>query len=221
MFSLALALTFIACAPDLSTDRAVAEVKEVPPAAPSEAAPPVAPPVVAGELPVPPLASPTVLKVDPAKSSLGAIGAKITAQHPLEFHKYAGNVGLTGDTVDAISFAADVATLTSDNEKLTEHLKGEDFLWAEKYPNAMFVSTEIKPEAKDAFTHSVSGDLTIRGKTLRVTFPATLAVTPAEVTANTEFVVDRKNFDVVYPGKADDLVQDNVVLKIKFVAPRT
>jgi polyisoprenoid-binding protein YceI len=219
MFPIVAALTFLACAPDLSEGRPVATVEEVKPAAPTEAPAP-APAAVAGELPVPALTAPTVLEVDTSKSKLGALGAKISATHPLEFHDYAGSVGLDGDTVNGIAFAAAIGTLTSDNEKLTEHLKGEDFLWAEKHPHATFVSTEIKPEAKDKFTHSVTGDLTIRGKTLRVTFPATIAVSPSDVKANTEFVVDRKAFDVVYPGKADDLVQDNVVLKIDFVAPR-
>ena len=220
MLPLVAALTFLACAPDLSEGRPVAEVKEVPPAAPVEAPAPAAAPVAAGELPVPALTAPTVLKVDPAKSSLGALGAKITATHPIDFKNFAGNVGVDGEKVTGISFATDIATLQSDNEKLTEHLKGEDFLWAEKFPHATFVSTEVKEGGSDGFSHTVSGDLTIRGKTLRVTFPANIKVNPTDVTADTEFVVDRKNFDVVYPGKADDLVQDNVVLKIKFVAPK-
>ena len=49
---------------------------------------------------------------------------------------------------------------------------------------------------------------------------AKIEVAADKVSANTEFVINRQDFGVVYPGKADDLVQDNVALKISFVAPR-
>ena len=66
----------------------------------------------------------------------------------------------------------------------------------------------------------VTGDLTIRGKTKRVSFPAKLGVGETEVSATTEFVIDRQDFDVAYPGRPDDLIQDNVLLQVDFVAPR-
>ena len=140
---------------------------------------------------------------------------------------FAALVGVPSFNADAsydiiLPFVLDAgfAGLQGEVAKLTAHLKAEDFLWAEKYPHATFQSTEVKAGGTDGFSHTVTGDLMIRGKTLRVSFPANITVSPTEVGANTEFVVDRKNFDVVYPGKADDLVQDNVVLKVNFVAPR-
>lgn len=213
MFSMSLFL--VACAPDLSKDRPVAETKPVEQPAPVEAPAPAA-----AELAAPALTAPKVLAVDAGKSKLGALGAKITATHPVDFHKFAGQVGIDGENVTGVSFAADIATLESDHPKLTAHLKGEDFLWAEKYPQATFVSKSVTAGGSDGHTHTVTGELTIRGKTASVTFPATINVTPAEVTAKTEFVINRKDFDVVYPGKPDDLVQDNVVLKVDFTAPR-
>ena len=70
-------------------------------------------------------------------------------------------------------------------------------------------------------THTVTGDLVIHGMTKRVTFPATITVGADTVTAKTEFVVDRRDFGVIYAGKADDLVQDNVVLQVDLVAPKS
>ena len=40
------------------------------------------------------------------------------------------------------------------------------------------------------------------------------------IKAATEFSIDRQDFKVSYPGRADDLVQDNVVLTINLVAPK-
>lgn len=173
-----------------------------------------------GGLPVPTLSGAKVLEVSVPASSLGALGAKVTATHPITFHKFAGAVGTDGDQVSGVAFAADIASLESDAPKLTAHLKNEDFLWADRFPHATFISTAIEPGAQDGHTHTVTGNLTIRGKTVQVKFPATLTVAPSEVTAKTEFVINRKDFDVVYPGRQDDLVQDNVVLQISFVAPR-
>jgi polyisoprenoid-binding protein YceI len=206
----------VACAPDPGEGKPKAEVVAVPPAPPSAA--PAAAPAHAG-LTVPAITAAKVLKVDRSKSSLDAVGAKITATHPIKIHTFEGAIGLDGDNVSAVAFAADVASLESDNERLTQHLKKEDFLDVARFPYATFASTEVKPGGEGG-THTVTGDLTIRGKTLRVSFPATLKVGASDVTASTEFVVNRQDFGVTYPGKPDDLVKDNVVLKVAFVAPR-
>lgn len=205
----------VACAPDLSENRSVAEV-EAPPAA----AAPSAPATPIDGLPVPALTAAKVVQVNVAQSSLGGIGAKITATHPLRISKFAGTVGLDADAVTGIAFAADMSTIEADHPKLTAHLKDEDFLSVAQFPHATFVSTEVKAGGADGNTHTVTGDLTIRGQTKRVSFPATITLAPEQVTAKTEFVINRKDFGVQYPGRPDDLVQDNVVLQISFVAPR-
>jgi polyisoprenoid-binding protein YceI len=211
-----IALLLAGCPADVGEGKPKAEVVGAPTTAPPAA--PAAP--AAGPLAVPALSSGTRVAIDPKKSSLGALGAKVTATHPITFHTFDGAVGLDGDQVAAVAFAAEVASLESDAPRLTAHLKKPDFLDAATFPTATFASTEVKAGA-DRGTHTVIGDLTIRGQTRRVSFPATIAVTAAGVTANAEFVIDRHDFGVEYPGKPDDLVQDNVVLKIAFVAPRT
>lgn len=205
-------LLAVACAPDPGEGKPKAEVVAVPPPAAAPAPQPAA-------MTVPSITAPKVLPIDKAKSSLDAVGAKVTATHPIKFHVFDGAIGVDGDNVSAVSFVADVGSLESDSPKLTTHLKKEDFLFVDQFPYATFASTEVKPGAEGG-THTVTGDLTIRGKTLRVSFPATLKVGPQDVSASTEFVVDRQDFAITYKGKADDLVKDNVVLKVAFVAPR-
>ena len=36
--------------------------------------------------------------------------------------------------------------------------------------------------------------------------------------ANIEFSLNRKEFDIMYPGKPDDLIRDDVVLKLTFAS---
>jgi polyisoprenoid-binding protein YceI len=159
--------------------------------------------------------------VDRSKSSVRALGAKVTATHPIDFPDYTASVSLDGEKVAAIAYEVQMATLTSDHPRLTEHLKNEDFFDVPKHPTSSFSSTSIAEGGEgEGVTHTVTGDLTIRGATKRVSFPATLTVDGSSVQAQAEFVIDRQDFAVTYPGQPDNLVQDNVVLTIAFVAPR-
>lgn len=162
----------------------------------------------------------TRLAVDVKQSKVSALGAKITATHPIDFHEWSGAVSLDGDKLTGVEFEVSVASLESDHPRLTDHLKAEDFLHVEKFPKATFKSSAITAASGEGATHSVTGDLTIRGKTKRLTFPATIEIGEDAVRARTEFTINRQDFEVRYPGKPDDLVQDNVVLTINLVAPR-
>lgn len=207
-------LTLAACVEDVGKGRVKADVQDVP-AAPTQAA---------GEAaPAPAKAAGTELKIDQSASKIQALGAKITATHPIDFKDIDGSVTVDGDTVTAVAFTVQMATLESDHPKLTAHLKNEDFFDVEKFPTSTFKSVEITSGSKSEgdWTHTVTGDFTIHGKTKRVSFPAKITVAGDKVEASTEFVLDRKDFDVVYKGKPDDLIQDNVRMTISFSAPRS
>ena len=205
---LALPLLF-ACVGDVGEGKVAAEVADAPPAEET-----------AKKEEAPAKAAGTELAIDTTKSTVKALGAKVTAKHPIDFHKWSGTATVDGKQLTDLKFEIDMASLESDHPKLTGHLKDEDFFWIEKYPTATFDMAELKDGAEgEGNTHTMSGDLTIRGKTKRVTFPAKISAGPKGVSASTEFVIDRKDFDVVYKGKADDLVQDNVVLTINIMAP--
>ncbi len=213
MFAVLLALT--GCVEDVGTDKVAATVTDVPAAdavptevAPTEAAPTEAAPVAG-----------TALAVVKDQSSIRALGAKITATHPIDFKDFEGSVNVDGGKVVGLAFTAQIATLQSDHPKLTEHLITPDFFDAAQFPTATFKSVSITERATgEGMTHTVAGDLTVRGMTKRVTFPATLTVTGDKVEAKTEFVLNRQDFGVTYAGKADDLIQDNVVLTVALVA---
>ena len=60
----------------------------------------------------------------------------------------------------------------------------------------------------------MTGDLTIRGIARQVSFPATVEVAEKTVKAKAEFSVNRQDWEIRYPGQPDDLVRDNVLIKI-------
>jgi polyisoprenoid-binding protein YceI len=76
------------------------------------------------------------------------------------------------DFTDAkISLIADVKSVYTDNSKRDEHLRGTDFFDAEKFPNITFTSTSCKKVGDN--NYKVTGDLTMHGKTNKVTLDAT------------------------------------------------
>jgi polyisoprenoid-binding protein YceI len=210
-----LLLTLSACVEDVGKGKVKADVQDVPaaPAAPETAAAPAAP-----------AAAPAgaALNIDASASSIRALGAKITATHPIDFKDFSGTVTVADDQVVGVDFTVQMAALESDHPKLTAHLKDADFFDVATFPTSTFKAVEIKAgaQAEGDWTHTVVGDFTIHGQTKRITFPAKIEVGADKVSATTEFVIDRKDFGVVYPGRPDDLVQDNVRMNIAFVAPR-
>ena len=203
-------LALVACAEDVAKDKVMAEVA---PAPAPVAAPAAAPAGAAATAPE--------LTIDKSRSKINALGAKVTGQHDIVFPEFDGKVRLDGETPTSLSFTVQVAALQTSPEKLVTHFKSADFFEVEAHPTATFTSSEIKPLAGQGDnTHEVTGDLTLRGVTRRVTFPARITVTPTDVTGHAQFGITRQDFNIVYKGKADDLIQDNVVLTVDLVAPR-
>ena len=149
-------------------------------------------------------------------SSIGFMGSKVTGSHEGGFHSFEGEIRLVdGDpTRSSVSVSIDTTSLWADNEKLTGHLKSPDFFDVATYPTAMFESTEINP---DEDHYQMVGNLTLHGITKKISFPAHITVEGDGTTAEAEFSILRFEFDIKYEGKADDLIRDAVLLKLKLV----
>ena len=105
--------------------------------------------------------------------------------------------------------------MTADDPKLTDHLKTADFFDVAKYPQATFVSTEIKPGGEKGASHTITGNLNLHGATKSITFPATIAVSPDAINVDSTFSINRKDFGINYAGASDNLIRDEVVLKLQ------
>jgi polyisoprenoid-binding protein YceI len=211
---LAAAVILTAC-PNPAKDKPKADVAPAPaPTAPAEPKP-------AAEKPAPPTLSGTKYAFSEAGSSLGWIGAKVTASHEGSFQKFSGTIGLVDNdaTKSGVAVQIDMGSITTaDSPKLLGHLKGPDFFDVEKFPTATFTSTAIKAAGEGAATHKVTGTLDLHGVQKSITFPATITASADAVTVKAEFSINRKDFNIVYPGKPDDLIHDEVVLKLDITA---
>jgi len=162
----------------------------------------------------------TALSITPENSKIEFTGSKVTGKHDGGFKSFKGMIDLVGEKAESSKVAVEIemASVFADAEKLTSHLQTADFFEVEKYPRATFASTKIEPAAGGG--HSVTGDLELRGVKKSVTFPATIVIRPDAVEVKAEFSINRKDFGIVYAGKADDLIRDDVVIRLDLTSPR-
>lgn len=144
------------------------------------------------------------------------VGSKVTGKHEGGFGTFTGNVDLVDGAPEKskVNVDIDAASLTSDTEKLTGHLKSADFFDVAKNPKATFASTEIKKGGEKGASHTVTGNLTIKGITKSVTFPATITVAGDAANVDAEFAINRRDFQLNYAGMPNDLIRDDVVIKL-------
>lgn len=83
-----------------------------------------------------------------------------------------------------INFNVDVKSINTDDAKRDEHLKGDDFFNAEKYPQMKFTSTSFKKVSGNKYV--LEGNLTIRDVTKKVKFDVTYGGTVKDPWGNTK-----------------------------------
>lgn len=144
------------------------------------------------------------------------VGAKVTGKHDGGFKSFRGTINVPDGKIESGSVTVEVDTesVFSDNEKLTGHLKSPDFFDTAKFPKARFTSTSVKPGGDGGATHTVTGNLELHGVTKSITFPAKIELEDDGVSVEAEFGVNRKDFAINYAGQADDLIKDDVLIKL-------
>jgi len=133
------------------------------------------------------------------------------------------NGQLTGGTVEVDMNTIEDKNDGSDNN-LVNHLKDSDFFEVKKFPFSTIAITRVASINDE--NKKVTGNLTIKGITHPVTFPAQMEVKDGIVKANGRLVIDRTLWDVRYKsGKfydnlADETMSDSIEFHIKIVAKK-
>jgi len=112
----------------------------------------------------------------------------------------------------------------TDNAKLKGHLESADFFGVSEFPEARFVITESKPITAGG-THQITGNLTVKGRTETIQFPATVKMEGGKTTMTAQIPVDRTKFHVKFgsPKFFENLVGDRIIsdtfdINLKLVA---
>jgi polyisoprenoid-binding protein YceI len=170
-----------------------------------------------------------VYQVDNQQSKLTWTAKKVTGSHAGAIAVSAGQLDIDKNVLKGGSFTLDTRSITVTditnadmNGKLVGHLKSDDFFSVEKHPTATFVITSAT--AKGGGNYDVTGNLTIKGITNPVSFPATLTVAGGQATAKATVTVDRTKFDIKYRSKnffenlGDKAIYDDFTLDVTLVA---
>ena len=104
----------------------------------------------------------------------------------------------------------DITSMFSDDTDLTDTMKSEKMFDVAKYPTGKFVSTSI--EKKEDGNYAVSGNLSLKDKTKNITFTADVNLKDTSLTSESEFTLNRTDFNINYDGLADDLIREKVLM---------
>jgi polyisoprenoid-binding protein YceI len=155
-------------------------------------------------------------KLSADNTTIKFVGSKKDGKHEGTFKKVDGTLSVNAEDVSKskLEVKIDITSMTTDTEKLTGHLKSPDFFDAKRFPEAKFVSTGIKSDGKDKYT--ITGDLTMHGKTHAVSFPATAATAGDTTTVSGECEIDRNDWGITYgKGNVNPGVKLTLEVKLK------
>jgi len=176
--------------------------------------------------------------VDTAATVVEWTGSKQIASHSGIVKLLTGIVYVKGDKIESGNFTINMNSIQAtdvksaeDKANLEAHLKGtsmdekaDHFFNVRKYPEAKFEITKIGEENGKTM---IEGNLTIKGTTKNVKFPATVKVSDTEVTIDSEkFPIDRTQWKVNYGSKSvfsdltDNFINDEIQLAVKLRAKK-
>ncbi|WP_210486384.1 YceI family protein [Rufibacter aurantiacus] len=172
-------------------------------------------------------------KVVPAESKITWVGRKVTGEHTGNITLASGTILLEKANLRGGTFIMDMTSITNtdlqggSNKRLVDHLKSDDFFSVEKNPTAKFAITNLTPKQNakgDAANYTITGDLTIKGITNQISFPALVTVKKGVATAKANLKFDRTKWDIkfrsgnFFENLGDKAIMDDVELNIELVA---
>lgn len=162
------------------------------------------------------------------QANLKWIGSKVTGRHEGIIPVSKGYLKVQGLNLVGGEFILNVSGLEvrdlegDEKQKLENHLKSEDFLAVDSFPEGRLEITKVEsvsgiPECPSCNTR-ITGNLTLRGITKSISFPATLNLTPEKISAQANFNINRLDWNIRYQGRKDDLIRSEVNIDLNLEA---
>jgi len=175
-----------------------------------------------------------VLKLDTALSTVSWLGKKVTGEHNGTIKIAKGEINIDKGSVVGGSFEINMNSIVcldledeEWNAKLIKHLKSDDFFSVEKFPASKFEITKVEPlndPAKQNYNNTISGNLTIKGITKGISFPASIKIENGVLSSFADFDIDRTEWEIKYgsgkffEGLGDKMINDKFNIKFKISA---
>lgn len=175
-----------------------------------------------------PVRKPASYKVDLEKSSLTWSGKKLTGGHNGTINLQSGELLADGKKLTGGNFVINMATIkdADKSDRLEGHLKADDFFGVDKFATSSFVVKKVAAAGTNKVT--ITGDLTIKGITNSISFPATIAWNNdgSIIASADKIIVDRTKFGIkfrskgMFPDIGDKMIYDEFELAVKLVAKK-
>lgn len=177
------------------------------------------------------------LMMDPAASSVTWEGAKMTETvHTGGISVTEGSLSVKEGKIEAGSFTLDMNSITSTDltdtamaAKLIGHLKSADFFLTDSFPTAKFEITGVTA-ATSPDSAQIAGNLTIKGVTNGISFPAKVAVSDSTADASARITINRNDWGVTWGGSKTDksimdmlknnLIKDEITFNVSLKAKK-
>lgn len=171
--------------------------------------------------------------VDTKQSTLKWVGEKVTGSHYGSVTLQSGELSVEKGMIETASIVMDMNTITVEDEgmsddmkgKLLGHLKSDDFFSVANHNSANFTLTSFKPQkGENGANYVITGQLTIKGKTDEISFPAKVTMKDDMIQAEAKLTFDRTKWDIRYgsgsffEGLGDKMIYDDVQIEFNLVA---
>lgn len=167
-----------------------------------------------------------------AQSNIDWTGKKVTGAHNGTIAIKEGTLTLNNGQLSGGNFVIDTTSIKilditdpDTNAQFAGHLFSADFFATDQFPAASFDITRID-QVKDG-DHLITGNLTIKGITHPLSFPAEVKASPDQITASGKIIVDRTKYDMkfrsgnFFTNLGDTLIYNEFELDVQLTASAT
>jgi polyisoprenoid-binding protein YceI len=165
------------------------------------------------------LASAAPLKTDVAHSSVSAVFKQMDVPVESNFKRFSAQIDYDAAHPEKAAARVDIDTASFDmgQADYNKEIAKKEWFNSAQFPKASFVSTSIKPSGSNKL--AVTGKLTIKGKTLDVSFPLSIKPEGGKQVFEGQLPIKRLAFNVG-EGEWHDtsMVADEVVIKFRVAA---
>jgi len=178
-----------------------------------------------------------IYSVDTSASNVRFTGHGVGKNHPGKFHLSSGEFAVVNKLVTGGKFVIDINSMMLEQQdpmiqnKLRPHLLSPDFFDAAKFSTSTFeitnVSTYIQKTGDASKIENancdVSGNLSLKGITKNISFPARIDVNNNSVKASANFDINRTDWQINYGNDkslGDKFISETVNVEINVLANR-
>lgn len=164
------------------------------------------------------------LKITPENSKIEFTGSKVTGSESGRFEDFNGTIELSDNSPEKsrVQVEINTASVVTNAKGLDSHLKTADFFDVEKFPKATFISSAVKKLENGATgMYELNGSFELHGVAKSISFPANIKIDEKSAVVTSEFSINRRDFGIMYAGRTNDLIRDEVVIKLTINTSRS